>query len=203
MRYVKIGKNSKIDDTAILGYKGGRKIKTVKSALGDNCLIRANTVIYTNTRIGNNLETGHGVVIREENIIGDNLYIWNNSTIDYGCKIGNRVRIHCNVYLSQYTNIEDDVFLGPGVITTNDPCPVCTKCMKGPTIKHGAKIGAGATILPHITIGEYALIGAGSVVTKDIPAGSLAYGNPARVAGSVYDMNCKMGIIDRPYKKKP
>jgi len=201
MKYVAIGKNCRIDASVLAGHLPGRKIEIVKTLIGADAFIRANTVIYTNTKIGNNFETGHGVVIREENIIGDDFSIWNNSTVDYGCRIGDRVRIHCNVYVSQYTTIEDDVFLGPGVITTNDPCPNCTRCMKGPTIKRGAKIGAQATILPHITIGENALIGAGSVVTKDIPAGSLAYGNPARIAGSVYDMKCKKGVIDKPYKK--
>jgi acetyltransferase-like isoleucine patch superfamily enzyme len=196
-----IGEHCVIDASAVVGHLPGRKIAIEPAIIGDHAHIRSSTAIYTNTRIGTHLETGHGAVIREENAIGDHFSIWNNSTIDYGCSIGNRVRIHCNVYICQFTTIEDDVFLGPGVITANDPCPVCTKCMKGPTIKRGAKIGAQVTILPAVTIGEDALIGAGSVVTKDIPSGALAYGNPAKVVGSVYDMQCKKGVKERPYKR--
>jgi UDP-2-acetamido-3-amino-2,3-dideoxy-glucuronate N-acetyltransferase len=72
--------------------------------------------------------------------------------------------------------------------------------MKGPLIKRGAKIGVNVTLLPHITIGEFSLIGAGSVVTKDIPPYSLAYGHPAMVIKKVTDIKCKKGIIDQPYK---
>lgn len=199
MKNVIIGKNARIDESAILGYITGRKIVIKDTVIGDNAVIRSNTVIYTNTTIGNELETGHNVVIREENFIGDNFSIWNNSTIDYGCKIGNNVRIHCNVYVAQYTIIEDGVFIAPGVVIGNDPHPICTKCMKGPTIKKGARIGLNATLLPHIEIGEYSLIGAGSVVTKDVPPKSVVYGNPAIVVKSIDDFECPFGFVDKPY----
>ncbi len=199
MKNVIIGKNTRIDESAILGYITGRKIVMKDTVIGDNAVIRSNTVIYTNTTIGNELETGHNVVIREENFIGDNFSIWNNSTIDYGCKIGNNVRIHCNVYVAQYTIIEDGVFIAPGVVIGNDPHPICTKCMKGPTIKKGARIGLNATLLPHIEIGEYSLIGAGSVVTKDVPPKSVVYGNPAIVVKSIDDVECPFGFVDKPY----
>src|SRR5438094_900475 len=117
--------------------------------------------------------------------IGSQCTLWNNSTIDYGCRIGDRVRIHCNVYVAQFTTIEDDAFLAPGVTIGNDPHPVCTKCMQGPTIRRGARIGLNVTLLPLITIGENALVGAGSVVTIDVPAGMLAVGNPAQIVGPV------------------
>ncbi len=196
-----IGEHYLIDTSAVVGHLPGRKIAIEPTVIGSHSNIRSHTVIYTNTCIGTCLETGHGVVIREQNAIGNHFSIWNNSTVDYGCKIGSRVRIHCNVYICQFTTIEDDVFLGPGVITANDPCPICTKCMQGPIIKRSARIGAQVTILPAVTIGEDSLIGAGSVVTKDISPGSLAYGNPARVVGSVYDMECKKGVRERPYEK--
>ena len=199
MKNVIIGQGAQIDESAILGYITGRKIVIKETTIGDNALIRSNTVIYTNTVIGENLETGHNVVIREENIIGDNFSIWNNSTVDYGCIIGNNVRIHCNVYVAQFTVIEDDVFISPGVTIGNDPHPICTKCMKGPAIKKGARIGINATLSPRITIGEYSLIGAGSVVTKDVPPKSVVYGNPAVVVKSIDDLECPLDIVDKPY----
>jgi acetyltransferase-like isoleucine patch superfamily enzyme len=196
---IKIGKNKKIDKNAILGYTSERSIKNKNLVIGNNAKIRSGTVIYQGSKIGDNIETGHNVIIREENKLGHNVSIWSNSVIDYGCVIGDNVKIHTNVYIAQFTIIENDVFIAPGVITTNDLCPVCTKCMKGPTIKKGAKIGANVALLPHITIGEFALIGAGSVVTKDIPPYSLAYGVPARIIRKVTDIKCKKGIITRPY----
>jgi acetyltransferase-like isoleucine patch superfamily enzyme len=197
---IRIGKNKKIDKGVMLGYCSGRKIKAKTLIIGNNPRIRSGTVIYSGSKIGDNLETGHNVVIREENRLGDNVSIWSNSVIDYGCIIGSNVKIHANGYIAQFTTIEDDVFIAPGVIIANDPCPPCTKCMKGPLIKRGAKIGVNVTLLPHITIGEFSLIGAGSVVTKDIPPYSLAYGHPAMVIKKVTDIKCKKGIIDQPYK---
>ncbi|MGD9030877.1 MAG: acyltransferase, partial [Anaerolineae bacterium] len=142
---------------------------------------------------------GHNVVIREENTIGDGLNIWNSSTIDYGCVIGDSVKIHSNVYVAQFTTLEDDVFLAPGVTIVNDPHPLCGLCMRGPTIKRGARVGANVTLLAHITIGEGVLIGAGSVVTTDIPAHTVAYGNPARPIKAVDELTCPFGLVERPY----
>ncbi len=193
------GRNCKIDTGVRLGYLPERKITIKQSIIGDNARIRSGTLIYSNVRAGSEFETGHNVVVREENVVGDNVSIWSNSVIDYGCIIGNNVRIHCNVYIAQFTKIEDDVFIGPGVMIANDPHPVCTLCMEGPTIKKGARIGVNVTLLPRITIGEYSLIGAGSVVTKDIPPRSVAYGVPAKVTGTIDKLSCTLGIVDKPY----
>jgi acetyltransferase-like isoleucine patch superfamily enzyme len=191
-----------IDHGVVLGYPPSRGVSRILY-VGPGSHIRSGTVIYGGSRIGNNLETGHNVVIREENMIGDCLCIWNNSTIDYGCVIGNNVKIHTNVYIGQFSIIEDEAFLAPGVCLANDlhpGCPKANECMKGPIIKRGAQIGVNTCVLPRVTIGEYALIGAGSVVTRDIPAGAVAYGNPARVSNNIEDLVCTNGMIDKPYK---
>lgn len=192
-------KDCVVEKGAVLGYKPSRDIKDDSLKIGGNAHIRTGSVIYGGSVIGGNLETGHGAVIREENKIGDDFKIWNNSTVDYGCVIGNNVRVHCNVYIAQFTVIEDDVFLAPGVMIANDPHPICTACMKGPTIKKGARIGLNATLLPGITIGENSLVGAGAVVTKDVPPNSVVAGNPAKLIKTVDQLECKSGKKERPY----
>ena len=187
---------SEVHRTAILGEVPGRPMVSLALQVGSHAVIRAHSVIYAGSQIGSHLETGHGVVIREENRLGDHLSIWNNSTIDYGCIVGNRVRIHCNVYVAQFTTIEDDVFLAPGVMIANDRHPICKACMKGPTIKRGARVGINATLLPEIVVGEEALIGAGAVVTKDVPAGAVVVGNPARIIGRAKDLTHSQRYLD-------
>ena len=194
-KYIKIGKKKIVEKGVFLGVKPSRKIKKLDLSIGSHAHLRSGTILYLGSRIGNHLETGHNAIIREENLIGEQFSLWSNSIVDYGSKIGNRVKIHCNCYIAQYTTIEDDVFLAPGVIVANDihpGTPSAVECMRGPTIKRGAQIGCNVTLLPHITIGEYALIGAGSVVTKDIPPYSVVYGNPARVVKKITGIVCRI-----------
>jgi acetyltransferase-like isoleucine patch superfamily enzyme len=201
----KIGKNKKLDKNVQLGYIPERLPKFSKLVIGDNARIRSGTVIYAGSSIGDNLVTGHNVVIREENMIGDDFSIWSNSVVDYGCKIGKNVRLHCNIYVAQFTIIEDNVFMAPGVTIANDIHPECEfsrKCMRGPIIENSVKIGVNVTILPFVKIGAYSLIGSGSVVTKDIPPYSVAYGNPAKVTKKITDLKCLFEFTDKPYKFK-
>ncbi len=198
---MRLGDDAIIDDTVILGYLPSRGMHIMLN-IGPAAHIRSGTVIYGGSRIGCNLETGHNVVIREENEIGDNLRIWNNSVIDYGCRIGNNVKIHTKVYVAQFTIIENDVFLASGATLASEihpGCPDAVECIHGPTIKKGAKIGINCTILPRLVIGENAIIDAGSVVTKDIPARVFASGNPAQVVCDIGEITCTTGLRDKPY----
>jgi acetyltransferase-like isoleucine patch superfamily enzyme len=197
---VDLGPGAAVDPGVILGYPSGRAGVTGRTRIGAGARLRAGSIVYAAVDIGDGFETGHHAIVREENRIGSHCTLWNNSTIDYGCVIGNGVRIHCNVYIAQFTTLEDDVFLAPGVIIANDPHPICTKCMQGPTIRRGARIGVNVTLLPLITIGERALVGAGSVVTGDVPPGMLVAGNPARVVGPVDSLECPFGIVI-PYER--
>jgi acetyltransferase-like isoleucine patch superfamily enzyme len=197
---VRLGPGSTIDPGVLLGYPAGRPGIAGATSIGRGARVRAGTIIYAAVEIGDDFETGHHAIVREENRIGSHCTVWNNSTIDYGCVIGSGVRIHCNVYVAQFTVLEDDVFLAPGVTIANDPHPICTKCMQGPVIRRGARIGVNVTLLPLITIGENALVGAGSVVTADVPAGMLVAGNPARVIGPVDSVECPFGIVI-PYEQ--
>jgi acetyltransferase-like isoleucine patch superfamily enzyme len=178
------------DAGVIVGYPVSRP-GSVALELGAGARLRSGTVIYDGSRIGRGLQTGHGVVIREENEIGSDVSVWSNTVIDYGCRIGNRVKIHANCYIAQFTTLEDDVFLAPGVTIANDLYPGderSAKLMSGPHIEAGAQIGVNVTILPFVRIGAGAIIGSGSVVTRDIPAGFVAYGNPAVAKRKVADL---------------
>lgn len=194
---VTLGQPCEVHPLAVVGEISGRDISSQRLSIGPHAVIRAHSVIYAGSQIGCHLETGHGAVIREENRIGSHLSIWNNSTIDYGCVLGDNVRIHCNVYVAQFTTIADDVFLAPGVMIANDRHPICRACMKGPTIKRGARVGVNATLLPEVVIGEGALVGAGAVVTKDVPPGAVVVGSPARVIGLARDLTHSRSYLDR------
>jgi acetyltransferase-like isoleucine patch superfamily enzyme len=199
-----VGPHAVIDPTARIGEQPGREIADLTLHIGEEACIRSGSVIYAGSTIGTHFNLGHNTIVREQNRIGDHVNLWGNSTVDYGCVIGNRVKIHANVYVAQFTVIEDEVFLAPGVILANDPHPGCPRahdCMRGPTIRRGAQIGVNVTELPFVTIGERALIGAGSVVTRDIPPRAVAYGNPARVIGTIDDLRCVANppFVERPY----
>ncbi len=198
---IHLGDGCQIDQGSLIGYPTSRPVTDHRLVIGPGARIRSGTVIYSGSTIGAGLTTGHNVVIREQNVIGDDLSIWNNSTIDYGCRIGNGVKIHTGVYVAQFTTIEDAVFLAPGVVIANDARPGCThagECMRGPTLKRGAQVGCNVTILPYVTIGEGALIGAGSVVVHDVPPRAVVVGNPARVIKSVDSLTCPIGRVDGP-----
>src|SRR5580692_9987974 len=178
------------DPGVVIGYPVARG-DAGALVLGAGARLRSGTVLYDGTTIGRRLQTGHGVVIREGCQLGDDVAIWSNTVVDYRCRIGHRVKIHCNCYVAQYTELEDDVFLAPGVTIANDLYPGderSAQLMAGPSIGAGAQIGVNVTILPFVRIGKGALIGAGSVVTRDIPARVVAFGNPAVVRRAVADL---------------
>jgi acetyltransferase-like isoleucine patch superfamily enzyme len=194
---ISIGDNIHCDPNVFIGYRPGRKIDDLKTSLGAHAQLRTGTVIYGGSHIGEHLQTGHNVVIREQNTLGDYVQIWNNTTIDYGCMIGNHVKIHTNCYIAQFTTIEDDVFIAPGVTIANDLHPGCAfslQCMRGPTIERGVQIGVNVTIIPRVTIGAYSVIGSGAVVTSNIPPRSLVVGNPGHVIKNIDDVTCTTGI---------
>jgi len=138
--------------------------------------------IGAGTRIWRNVHVMPGAIIGKNCNIGEGCYIENNVRIGDGVTIKNNVAIWDNI------TIEDEVFIGPAAVFTNDYTPraqnkVCSEDLDGIVIKKGATIGANATIVCRLTINEYAFIGAGSVVTKDVPSHHVVYGNPARFKG--------------------
>ncbi len=182
--------SAEIDDNVQLNYVVER-YEAPPLVLGPGARIRSGSIIYQGSPVGANLQTGHNVVLREDCEIGDDVSIWSNSVVDYGCRIGNDVKIHTNCYIAQFTVIEDGAFLAPGVSIANDLYPgsaESAEVMRGPHIEAGAQIGVNVTLLPMVRIGAGAMIGSGSVVTRDIPAGMVAVGNPARPTKPVGDL---------------
>ena len=182
---VVIGDGSVVEEYCILGTPPrGKKAGELATTIGRRAVVRSHTVIYAGNRIGDDFQTGNKVNIRESNEIGNNVSIGTLSVIEHHVRIGNGVRMHSQVFVPEFTVIEEDAWLGPNVVITNAKYPLspgAKETLAGPLVRKGAKIGANSTILPGIVIGENALVGAGSVVVKDVPPGAVVIGNPARV----------------------
>lgn len=182
-----LGKNCLIEDYVIIGTKGS-KLKTI---IGDNAIIRSHSVIYAGNIIGNNFSTGNKTNIRENNQIGDDVSIGTHSVVEHHVKIADRVRIHSQVFIPEYTILEHDSWLGPHVVITNAKYPKsknAKKDLKGAYIKSFAIVGANSTLLPGITIGNRTLVGAGSVVVRDVSDGCVVAGNPAKLINKIENL---------------
>ncbi|MDF1534513.1 MAG: acyltransferase [Methanosarcinaceae archaeon] len=150
--------------------------------IGSNSIIRPGSTIFSNVKTGDNFKTGHNVLIREKSIIGNNVLVGSNVIIDGNVTIGNNVSIQGNVYIPTDVIIEDNVFIGPCAVLANDKYPIRKKYNPmGPILRKGASIGANATILPGVEIGEGAMVAAGALVTRDVPPWKLAIGFPAKI----------------------
>lgn len=149
----------------------------------DNCTFRAFTTVYGDVRMGESVQTGHYVLVREHTEIGNFVTIGSGVIIDGHTRIGSRVKLESNVYIPTHTTIGDYVFIGPSAVLTNDRYPLRRRDEYeplGPVIETSVTIGANSTILPGVTVGEGAMVAAGSVVTHDVPPWHLALGSPAR-----------------------
>ncbi len=156
----------------------------------DNVFIHESSIVSENSTIGANTKIWHFSHIRENVKIGKNVTIGQNVYIDEGVIIGNNVKIQNNVSIYKGVSIGDNVFIGPSVVFTNDLYPMVESWNKNSAIEtiveNNASLGANSTIIAGIKIGEFTLIGAGSVVTKNIPKNSLAFGNPAKTVSNNY-----------------
>lgn len=189
---VRIPESAQIGHHVIIGEPSrGRKPGELKTVIGEYAVIRSHTVIYMGNIIGLNFQTGHHVLIRENNKIGNNVSIGTNSIIEFEVVIEDDVRIHSQAFIPEYSVLKKGCWIGPNVVLTNalyPRSPGVKKNLKGPIVEENAKIGANATILPGIIIGKNTLIGAGSVVTKDIPDNKVAAGNPAKIIKDISEL---------------
>lgn len=206
-RNVTIGEGSVIEGPCIIGKPPrGKSDGELSCSIGKSSIIRPFTTIYAGNKVGDNFQTGQSVTIREDNIICDNVSIGTNSILEFGNKIGNHTRIHSGCFLEMVT-IGDNVFIGPNVVFTDDPhpmkCPRYKECLGGATVRELARIGANSTILPGVVIGRNSLIGAGSVVVKDVPEGAVVVGVPAKVIKHITDLKCFKGFFEKPYIWEP
>lgn len=200
---VELGKGVTLEKNVIIGKPPrGRKDGELKTIIGDNSVIREFTVIYAGSEIGSKCQTGHHTLIREGNIVGNNSSIGTNAALEPGNEIGNSVRIHSGCFLEN-VKVGNNVFIGPNVVFADDPHPPCPRfleCVKGAVVGDNVSIGSNSTILPGIKIGFGSLIGAGSVVTKDVKPGSVVAGNPAQVIKKVSELKCFKGFYKKPYE---
>lgn len=169
----------------------------------DNVIIHHTAEVSSEAQIGSGTRVWHLVQIREGVIIGKNCIIGKDVYVDFDVKIGDNVKIQNSALIYHGATLEDGVFIGPQVCLTNDRMPRAITSdgkikgnndwVVGPIlVKYGASLGAGSLILPDVTVGSFALVGAGSVVTRNVPDHGLVVGNPARLVGYVCHCGRKM-----------
>jgi len=184
---VQIGTNTFIGARVILGeylvdFIDERDYQKHKTQIGNDCVIRSETIIYGENVIGDNFQTGHRVTIREKSKIGDHVRIGTLSDIQGDCVIGNYVNLHSNVHIGQKSTLKNYVWIFPYVVLTNDPNPPSEQLL-GVTVEEFAIIATGSVVLPGKVIGKDSLVGAGAVVNKDVAEGKVVVGNPIREIG--------------------
>jgi acetyltransferase-like isoleucine patch superfamily enzyme len=155
------------------------------AAIGDGTIVSTGAVVFAGSTIGARVILGDQSCVRERVRVGDDVVLGRGSLIENDTSVGARTKIQADAYITAYSTLEDDVFIAPCVVTTNDNFMGRTErrhdLIKGPTIRRGARVGGGAILCPGVEIGEDAFVGAGAVVTKDVAARMLVFGNPARV----------------------
>ena len=157
--------------------------------IGEGTIVSTGAVLFAGTTIGARVILGDQSCVRERVSIGDDVVVGRGSLVENDSTIGAMTKIQAGAYITAYSTLEEQVFIAPCVVTSNDNFMGRTErrheLIEGPTIRRGARIGAGAVLCPAVEIGEEAFVGAGAVVTKDVAPRTLVVGNPARVLRGV------------------
>jgi acetyltransferase-like isoleucine patch superfamily enzyme len=157
--------------------------------IGDGAVVSTGAIVFAGSTIGERSIVGDQACVRERCVIAEDVVVGRGSLVENDTTIGARTKIQADAYVTAYSTIEEDVFIAPCVVTTNDNFMGRTErrhgLRKGPTIRRGARVGSGAVLCPGVEIGEEAFVGAGAVVTKDVPARTVVVGSPARALREV------------------
>jgi len=185
-----IGEHVRIQDAVVLGkpVSLGPRSRAAREeppplVIGDGATIGAGSVLVTGAAVGPEAVIGDQVHLRERSAVGRGSVVGRGSSVENDAVIGADVRIQSACYITAFSAIEDEVFVAPGVRTLNDPTAGRRpegEPLRGPTFRRRCRVGGGATILPGVEIGEEAFVGAGAVVTRDVPPRTLVVGVPAR-----------------------
>ncbi len=193
-----LGEGVKVLEGAVVGkhpslsqHSTSRREPLPPAEIGDGTIVSTGAVVFAGSRIGARVILGDQSCVRERVSIGDDVVVGRGSLIENDTTVGALTKIQADAYITAYSTLEDHVFIAPRVVTTNDDFMGRTErrheLIKGPTIRRGARVGAGAVLCPAVEIGEEAFVGAGAVVTKDVPPRTLVVGNPARPLRDVAD----------------
>jgi acetyltransferase-like isoleucine patch superfamily enzyme len=189
---VKVLENAVVGKQPTLSPRSTAKREPLPPAvLGAGSIVSTGAIVFAGTEVGERVILGDQSCVRERVAIGDDVVVGRGSLVENDTTIGARTKIQAEAYVTAYSTVEEDVFIAPCVVTTNDNFMGRTEqrlaLMKGPTIRRGARIGGGAILCPGIEVGEEAFVGAGAVVTKDVPPRALVVGSPARILREVPD----------------
>jgi acetyltransferase-like isoleucine patch superfamily enzyme len=187
---VKVLENAVVGKEPVLSPRSTARREPLPPAeLGEGTIVSTGAIVFAGSRIGARVILGDQTCVRERVTIGDDVVLGRGSLVENDTTIGAHTRIQAEVYITAYSTLEEHVFVAPCVVTTNDNFMGRTErrheLVKGPTIRRGARVGGGAVLCPGIEVGEEAFVGAGAVVTKDVPPRAIVVGNPARVLREV------------------
>ena len=192
-----IGAGVRIQDGAVLGKP--RVLGATSSAsreeppplvVGDGAVVGAGAVLVAGAAIGPGVLIGDQAYVRENAAIGERSTVGRGTSIENDVSIGARVRIQTDCYITAFSELEDDVFVAPCVMTSNDMTAgrrPAGEPLRGPRLRRACRVGVGVVLLPGVEVGEEAFVGAGSVVTRDVAPRSVAFGSPARHVRDVRD----------------
>lgn len=188
-----IGDNTIICNDCMIGeplnnyYQNMDSYINPETRIGANSLIRSHTIIYAGNTMGDYFMTGHRVTVREYTMFGSHCSLGTLDDIQGYSEFGDYCRLHSNVHIGMKSRLGNYVFIYPYVIFTNDPTPPSDICV-GPTVGNFSQIATSSVLLPGVCIGEHCLIGAGSIVSKNVPDYQLAVGAPAKILKDVREI---------------
>lgn len=157
--------------------------------IGDGTVVSTGAIVFAGAEIGRRVILGDGSCVRERVVLGDDVVLGAGSLVENDTSVGAMTKIQAHAYVTAYSTLEEEVFIAPGVVTSNDNFMGRSERRRaeiaGPTIRRGARVGAGAVLCPGVEIGEEAFVGAGAVVTRNVAPRTVVVGNPARVLREV------------------